>query len=315
MTVDMRSVLVTGGAGFIGSHLSQALVRRGCRVTVLDNLASGYLDNLKDFRDDIEFVEGDIRDQELVSRVTRDCDVVFHQAAVVSVAKTVEDPVGSTSVNDMGTLSLLEAARQNKVKRVVMASSSAVFGDDPQLPKIETMSPKPVTPYAVQKLTNEFYADLYYRLYGMETVCLRYFNVFGPRQDPSSPYSGVISIFMQRAVETSAPVINGDGEQTRDFIFVGDVVQANIQAATQGKAPGEVFNIGTGQAISVNELWSTISRLAGCDAQPTHGPARVGDIVHSLADVHKAGDLLDFKASVSLAGGLSKTFDWYRRRT
>ena len=315
MTVEMGSVLVTGGAGFIGSHLAQTLVARGCRVTVLDNLASGYLENLEDFRRDIEFVEGDIRDSTLLSRVMQNCDVVFHQAAVVSVTKTVEDPVGSTSVNDMGTLSVLETARQNGVKRVVMASSSAVYGDDPRLPKVESMQPKPLTPYAVQKLTNELYGGLYFELYGMETVCLRYFNVFGPRQDPSSPYSGVISIFMQRAAEASAPVIYGDGEQTRDFVFVGDVVQANIQAATQDKAPGEVFNVGTGMAISVNELWATISRLAGCDAEPTYEPARTGDIVHSLADAQRAGEMVDFKATVALADGLSKTFDWYRHQS
>jgi len=315
MTIEMGSVLVTGGAGFIGSHLAQTLSDRGCRVTVLDNLASGYLENLENFKDDIEFVEGDIRDSELLSRVMQNCDVVFHQAAVVSVTKTVEDPVGSTSVNEMGTLSVLEAARRNKVKRVVMASSSAVYGDEAQLPKIESMQPKPLTPYAVQKLTNELYANLYYSLYGMETVCLRYFNVFGPRQDPSSPYSGVISIFMQRAAEAAAPMIYGDGQQTRDFVYVRDVVHANIQAATVDSAPGEVFNVGTGEAISVNDLWSTISRLAGTDADPTHGPARAGDIVHSLASVQKAGDLLDFQGSVSLADGLSKTFDWYRNQT
>ncbi len=313
MTIELQRVLVTGGAGFIGSHLSQALAAKGCRVTVLDNLSSGYLENLEAFRKDIDFVEGDIQDKDLLMQVTRDCDVVFHQAAVVSVTKTVEKPVESTLVNDLGTLSVLEAARQNSVKRVVMASSSAVYGDDPQLPKVESMRPVPLSPYAVQKLTNELYAGLYFGLYGVQTVCLRYFNVFGPRQDPSSPYSGVISIFMQRAAGGQAPVIYGDGEQTRDFVYVEDVVRANIKAATSEKAPGEVFNVGTGEKISVNALWSAISGLAGCDAQPVHEPARAGDIVHSLAGIRKADDLLGFQASVPLLDGLSQTFSWYRR--
>ena len=314
MTVEMRNVLVTGGAGFIGSHLVQTLAAKGCRVTVLDNLSSGYQENLEDFKSDIDFVEGDIRDNELVTRLTRDCDIIFHQAAVVSVTKTVEDPVGSASVNELGALSVLEAARQNNVKRVVMASSSAVYGDDPQLPKIEAMPPNPLSPYAVQKLTNEIYATLYYRLYRMETVCLRYFNVFGPRQDPSSPYSGVISIFMQRAAEGEVPVIYGNGEQTRDFIFVKDVVQANIQAAIAEKTPGEVFNVGTGESISVNALWSTISHLAGYQAEPTYEPARTGDIVHSVAGIMSGRDRLAFHALVSLSEGLSQTFEWYRNR-
>jgi UDP-glucose 4-epimerase len=312
MAVEMGSVLVTGGAGFIGSHLAQTLAAKGCRVTVLDNLASGHLANLEDFKNDIEFVEGDIRDKDLLEKVTRNCDVVFHEAAVVSVTKTVEDPVGSTSVNDLGALAVLEAARQNNVQRVVLASSSAVYGDDPQLPKIESMSPCPLSPYAVQKLTNELYAALYTRLYGMETVCLRYFNVFGPRQDPSSPYSGVISIFMQRAAEGKVPIIFGNGEQTRDFVFVEDVVQANILAATGEKAAGEVFNVGTGEATSVNALWSHISRMGADEIEPTYQPARAGDIIHSLAGVTKSRDRLMFQASVTLAEGLSQTFAWYR---
>jgi nucleoside-diphosphate-sugar epimerase len=312
MVVEMRSVLVTGGAGFIGSHLAQTLAARGSRVTVLDNLASGHLENLEEVKSDITFVEGDIRDKELLEKVMRNCDVVFHQAAVVSVTKTVEDPLGSSSVNDLGTLGVLEAARQNDVRRVVLASSSAVYGDDPQLPKLEAMAPNPLSPYAVQKLTNEFYANLYFRLYGLDTVCLRYFNVFGPRQDPSSPYSGVISIFMQRAAEGKAPVIFGNGEQTRDFVFVRDVVQANILAATGDSAAGEVFNVGTGKAVSVKSLWSLISRMAGNEIEPTYAPARAGDIMHSLAGTTKGHERLQFQASISLDEGLSQTFDWYR---
>jgi nucleoside-diphosphate-sugar epimerase len=312
MAVEMGSVLVTGGAGFIGSHLAQNLAAQGSRVTVLDNLTSGHLENLEDVKSDITFVEGDIRDKDLLERVMQNCDVVFHQAAVVSVTKTVEDPVGSSSVNDLGTLGVLEAARQNDVKRVVLASSSAVYGDDPQLPKLETMSPNPLSPYAVQKLTNELHSNLYFRLYGLDTVCLRYFNVFGPRQDPSSPYSGVISVFMQRAAESKAPVIFGNGEQTRDFVFVRDVVQANILAATGESAAGEVFNVGTGKAVSVKSLWSLISRMGGNEIEPTYAPARAGDIMHSLAGTTKAHGRLQFQASISLDEGLSQTFDWYR---
>ncbi len=315
MAVEMGSVLVTGGAGFIGSHLAQTLAARGSRVTVFDNLASGRLENLEDFQRDITFVEGDIRDKDLLQKAMQNCDVVFHQAAVVSVTKTVEDPVGSSSVNDSGTLTVLEAARQNNVKRVVLASSSAVYGDDPQLPKLEAMSPNPLSPYAVQKLTNELYAALYFRLYGLDTVCLRYFNVFGPRQDPSSPYSGVISIFMQRAAEGKAPVIFGNGEQTRDFVFVRDVVQANILAATGEGAAGEVFNVGTGKAVSVKSLWSHISRMGGNDIEPTYAPARAGDIMHSLAGTAKGHDRLMFQASISLDDGLSQTFAWYRNHS
>ncbi|MEJ2155885.1 MAG: SDR family oxidoreductase [Desulfobacteraceae bacterium] len=311
MDVGIGSVLITGGAGFIGSHLAQALATKGCRVTVLDNLTSGHLENIKDFMKDITFVEGDIRDKDLLKKITQHCDVVFHQAAVVSVTKTVDDPVGSALVNELGTLAVLDAARQNNVKRVVLASSSAVYGDDPQLPKIESMPPNPLSPYAVQKLTNELYADLYNELYGMETVCLRYFNVFGPRQDPSSPYSGVISIFMRLATEGRTAVIFGDGEQTRDFVFVGDVVQANILAAT-GNAAGEIFNVGTGKAISVNALWALISRMAGDEQKPTYEPARAGDVMHSLAGVTKGYDRLMFQASVPLTDGLSQTLAWYR---
>ncbi|MEJ2038421.1 MAG: NAD-dependent epimerase/dehydratase family protein, partial [Desulfosarcinaceae bacterium] len=207
MQLPFSKALVTGGAGFIGSHLAEALVQGGCEVIVVDNLSSGHEHNLEGFRDRINFVHGDIRDGEALAGLCQGCDLVFHQAAVVSVTKTVEDPVASTLVNDIGTLQVLDAARRSGVKRVVLASSSAVYGDDPQLPKVESMLPRPQSPYAVQKLTNEHYARLYHGLYGLETVCLRYFNVFGPRQDPSSPYSGVISIFMTKAARAESPVI------------------------------------------------------------------------------------------------------------
>jgi nucleoside-diphosphate-sugar epimerase len=204
---------------------------KGCAVTVLDNLTTGHLKNLASVKHLIDFVQGDIQDSDVLAKITMHCDAIFHQAAVVSVTQTVKDPVGSAQVNELGTIRVLEAARRNHVRRVVLASSSAVYGDAPQLPKTESMIPAPMSPYAVQKLTNEYYAALFHRLYGVETVCLRYFNVYGPRQDPSSPYSGVISIFMMRGRDGQAPLIHGDGRQTRDFIYVQDVIQANLLAA------------------------------------------------------------------------------------
>lgn len=313
MAIEMKNVLITGGAGFIGSHIVEALVARGCDVTVIDNLASGHIENLEGLSDQVNFIEGDIRDEALLSRATKGCDVIFHQAAVVSVTQTVAEPVSSTDVNDMGTLKVLDAARKNSVKRVVLASSSAVYGDAPQSPKVETMAPKPLSPYAVQKLTNEFYADLYFRLYGIETVCLRYFNVYGPRQDPSSPYSGVISIFMKKAADKSVPTIYGNGRQTRDFVFVKDVVQANILAATSDDTPGKVFNVGTGVTISIKDLWYNISELNGYEADPEYAQARPADIVHSLSSIQEATDRMGFQPSVPLNDGLSQTFYWYQK--
>jgi nucleoside-diphosphate-sugar epimerase len=290
-------------------------VKQGVDVTVLDNLASGHLRNLLPIKDAVKFVEGDIQDEGTLARVTKDIDVVFHQAAIVSVTKTVAEPVSSNAVNDLGTLKVLQAARQNKVGRVILASSSAVYGDDPQLPKTESMTAYPLSPYAVQKLTNEYYALLYARLYGLETVCLRYFNVYGPRQDPSSPYSGVISIFMALAAGGRAPIIYGDGHQTRDFVFVKDVVRATLMAAGGEGAAGHVFNVGTSDSIEINTLWEMIARLAQCKLKPKHGDNRPGDIVYSLADIQKIRDRLGFRPSVSLDEGLSQTFAWYGQNT
>jgi nucleoside-diphosphate-sugar epimerase len=312
MTNVFQKALITGGAGFIGSHIAEELVHQGCRVTVLDNLSSGHLENLDPVKSGVDFFQGDIQDEQVLADVAAGCDVVFHEAAVVSVTKTVTDPVQSTSVNDLGTLKVLEAARRNGVQRVVLASSSAVYGDDPQLPKVESMTPQPLSPYAVQKLTNEHYALLYNKLYGLEVVCLRYFNVYGPRQDPSSPYSGVISIFMTRAKDGAAPTIYGDGRQSRDFVFVKDVVQANILAASHPAAPGQVFNVGTGNSIEINTLWNKIAGLARCTAAPEYADSRPGDIVHSVAGIQKAGERLGFCPAVSLDQGLAHTFTWYR---
>lgn len=313
MRTTISHALVTGGAGFIGSHLVDALVRQGARVTVIDNLTTGKRENLSAAGTDVAVYEGDIRDTGLLHKAMAGVEVVFHQAAVVSVPLSVAQPLESAAVNEMGTLTVLEAARQAGCRRVVLASSSAVYGDDPQMPKHEAMSLRPLSPYAVQKMTGESYARLYHSLYGLEAVCLRYFNVFGPRQDPSSPYSGVISIFMECAADGRAPVIYGDGEQTRDFIYVQDVVAANLQAASAVAAAGRVFNIGTGDAISINALWRQVTEGAGFELSPEHKEAREGDIRHSVAAIDAAREGLGFSPAIPFAEGLAKTYSWYRR--
>jgi nucleoside-diphosphate-sugar epimerase len=310
--IKIGRALVTGGAGFIGSHIVDELAARGCRVTVLDNLSSGHRRNIDHPADRVEFVEGDIRDAALLDEVTEGCEVVFHQAAVVSVTHSVEDPSHACDVNDLGTVRVLDACRRKGVRRVVLASSSAVYGDDPRLPKSEDTPPRPLSPYAVQKLTGEFYASVFKKLYGLGTVCLRYFNVYGPRQDPSSPYSGVISIFMSKATAGQAPMIYGDGGQTRDFVFVKDVVQANLLAATGAVAEGRVFNVGTGKSICIRDLWGLIGELSGFGATPAFGAPRAGDIRESVSDIHKIEDQLGFSPQVDLRRGLIDTLAWYR---
>jgi nucleoside-diphosphate-sugar epimerase len=312
MAQTLSSALVTGGAGFIGSHLTHALVDQGCQVTVLDNLTTGDMKNLDELNHKIRFIKGDIQDPNTLAHAIVDCQIVFHQAAMVSVVQSVEQPLASVAINEMGTINVLEAARQNGVQRVVLASSSAVYGDDPQQPKIESMLPRPLSPYAIQKLTNEYYAMLYHRLYGLNTVCLRYFNVYGPRQYPSSPYSGVISIFMSRAADGQGPIIYGDGRQTRDFVFVQDVVQANLLAAAHPDAVGQVFNVGTNHSIEINALWDKIAQMADCKAIAEHAGARPGDVVHSLSDIQKAQDKIGFKPMMGLSEGLQKTYAWYK---
>ncbi len=311
MEIHFKSALVTGGAGFIGSHIVDALLAAGCEVTVLDNLSTGHLSNLEHVRDRIAFHRGDIRNQDILMKVAEGCDVIFHQAAIVSIPQTVENPVESAMVNDMGTLFVLEAARQCHVKRVVFASSCAIYGDDPELPKHEGMPPKPLTPYSVQKLTGEFYARLFHDLYQVETVCLRYFNVYGPRQDPSSAYSGVISIFMTKAAAKERPLIFGDGEQYRDFVFVKDVVQANLRAASAAGAIGKRINVGTGKFVRINELWEMVSYMAELELEPEYGPARTGDIPESVANISLAKSLLGFEQKYSFEKGIRATFEWY----
>jgi nucleoside-diphosphate-sugar epimerase len=306
-------ILVTGGAGFIGSHLVDALASQGHKIIVFDNLSSGKLSNLLEVENRIEFVHGDIRDLDFLIQTLKGCDVVYHMAAMVSVHQTVKEPVTSSLINDIGTLNVLEACRINKVRRFIFSSSSAIYGDAPGLPKHEKMPSKPQSPYAVQKMTGENYAAIYNDLYGIETVCLRYFNVFGPRQDPSSPYSGVISIFMSKATKRTSPFIYGDGTQTRDFIFVADVVLANILAAKTNEAAGMAFNIGTGYQITINELWELICRINQVRLLPQYAPSRKGDIKHSVASIEMAKTILDFSPRYSTEKGLIITNDWYQK--
>ena len=313
MNFNFKKALVTGGAGFIGSHLVEALVAGKCRVAVLDNLSSGSLSNLAPLRDRITFYQGDICQREILEKAAQDCDVIFHMAAVVAVQQTIDSPVESAEINDIGTLNVFEAARTQNARRIVFSSSCAVYGDDPVLPKTENMNPKPTSPYAVHKLTAEHYARIYSKLYGLESISLRYFNVFGPRQDPSSPYSGVISLFMTRAASNQAPVIYGDGNQSRDFVYVKDVVNANLLAAAVNHPRGRIFNIGTGSQVRINRLWELIAALSGQKTpEPRYEPARTGDILHSYAAMEFTEANLKFSPEFSLEQGLDLTFEWYK---
>ena len=295
--------LVTGGAGFIGSHIVDRLLAEGHEVTVLDDFSTGHRDNLAE-NAQLDIVEGDVRDFDTVNHCTRNVDWVFHEAAIASVPKTVNDPVGSSAVNYQGTLHVLEAARQNKASRVVFASSAAIYGDEPSLPKVETMLPVTLSPYAVDKLASEYACGMYTRLYGLDAVSLRYFNVYGPRQDPSSPYSGVISIFVDKLKQAGTPVIYGDGEQTRDFIFVSDVVEANMQAVYQDAAVGQAINIATGTKISLNELLQTLCDIKQVEFSADYQQPREGDIKASYANVGKAQALLGWRSKITLEQGL-----------
>ncbi len=312
MKIDVKKALVTGGAGFIGSHLVEALSAAGCEVVVLDNLSGGKLSNLESVRTDISFYEYDIRQLDALLEAANGCDVIFHLAAVVAVQQTIEDPLNSTMINDIGTLNVLEAARKTNVQRVVFASSCAVYGDDPRLPKDESMIPMPSSPYAVHKLSGEHYLRVYGELFGLKNASLRFFNVFGPRQDPSSPYSGVISIFMSQAVSHKAPLIYGDGHQTRDFVFVKDVVKALLLAAQSDQTAGNVYNIGSGDQVTINRLWELIAALSGEQSEPVYQPPRAGDIIHSVGNIDKARSMFDFSNEFSMEQGLKLTLEWYR---
>ncbi|MBI3615658.1 MAG: SDR family oxidoreductase [Candidatus Omnitrophica bacterium] len=303
-------VLVTGGAGFIGSHLVEALVARGRRVRVLDNLESGNLENLRAVRSKVDFILGDIRDPRILKRAVRGTQLIFHQAALRSVPKSVRDPIQYHEVNATATLHLLWIAHQAKVRRVVYASSSSVFGETP-LPQRETMIPLPQSPYAASKLATEIYAGMVTRLYGLETVGLRYFNVFGPRQSLDNEYAVAVPRFITCLLKSKSPSIHGDGRQTRDFTYVGNVVQANLKAAAASRAAGEVFNIASGQRHSVLELAASLSRLMGVKIKPRFTPPRPGDVAHTWADLSKARRILGYRPAVSFVEGLKRTAVWF----
>ncbi len=313
----MTTYLVTGGAGFIGSHLAEALVRRGDDVVVLDNLATGRLENLKPAQAGpgrLEFRQGDVTDLEACRRAVAGVDYVLHQAARPSVQRSIEDPLATNRVNVVGGLNILWAAKEAGVKRVVSASSSSVYGDrlDPTEPKREDMTPRPMSPYAVSKLAVEHYMAAFHKAYGLETVCLRYFNVFGPRQDPDSPYAAVVPKFIFLLLEGKRPLIYGDGRQSRDFTYVENVVQANLLACTAPQAPGQVFNVGSGRSYDLLTLLETLGRLLGVEPDPEFAPPRPGDVYASLADLDKARRLLGYQVMVDFEEGLARLVELAR---
>ena len=308
----MAFYLVTGGAGFIGSHMVEALRARGDRVRVADSLVTGKRSNLAHI-DDVEVLVGDLADPAFASTAVQGVDYVLHQAAIPSVPRSVEDPLTSNRANIDATLSLLVAARDAGVKRVVYAGSSSAYGNAAALPKQEDMPTAPLSPYALQKLVGEQYMQMFTELYGLSTVTIRYFNVFGPRQDPSSAYSGVISLFIRYLVEGRSPTIHGDGEQTRDFTFVANVVDGALRASqAESDVSGAVINVATNTRISLNDLFHTLKRITGATVEPVYGPTRAGDVRDSLADITRARDLLGYTPIVGLEEGLRQTVEWYR---
>ena len=307
----MSHYLVTGGAGFIGSHLAEELVRRGETVRVVDNLITGKRQNLTHLPD-VEFLQGDLADLEVARRAVADIDYVLHQAAIPSVPRSVQDPITSNRANIDASLNLLVAARDAGVKRIVYAGSSSAYGDTPTLPKVETMATAPLSPYALQKLVAEQYAQMFTQLYGLETVTIRYFNVFGPRQDPSSPYSGVISLFISALCEGRQPTIYGDGEYTRDFTYVANVVDGVLRACHAQGASGEVINVATGGRVSLNQLFRVLRDLLGAKVAPKYAEPRAGDVRDSQADISKARRILGYEPTVSFEEGLQRTVAWYR---
>jgi UDP-N-acetylglucosamine/UDP-N-acetyl-alpha-D-glucosaminouronate 4-epimerase len=308
----MRTCLVTGGAGFIGSHIAEALVRRGDRVRVFDNLSTGRLTNLDPIADRIEFVEGDLVDAATVARAVRGVDCIFHEAALASVPLSVERPLDTHAACVTGTLNLLDAARTAGVRRLVYAGSSSAYGDQPTSAKRESDLPSPISPYGAAKLAAELYCRAFTATYGFETVCLRYFNVFGPRQDPDSPYSAVIPLFLTAMLSGRRPIVFGDGQQSRDFTYVGNVVQGNLLAADAPDVAGQVFNVANGRATSLLELIAALNRFLDLDIQPIHQPPRTGDIRESLADITSARRCLGYEPQVDFEEGLRRSIDYYR---
>ena len=306
--------LVTGGAGFVGSHIAAGLTASGARVRVIDDLSTGYRENLEEIGGDLDFIQGNVADEGILQRALEDVEIVFHEAAIPSVPRSVDNPRQTHVACVDATFSLLVAAREKGIRRIVYAGSSSAYGDQPTLPKIETMLPEPLSPYAVAKLVGEYYAQVFTRVYGLETVTLRYFNVFGPRQDPSSQYSGVISRFISALLTNERPVIYGDGEQSRDFTYIDNVVSANLKAAETSKGVGSVVNIANGERISLNQLLKELISITGkSDVTPDYQPVRAGDVKHSLADITRARELLGYEPQVDLRTGLQKTIDWWKQ--
>jgi len=313
-------ILVTGGAGFIGSNLVEHLLQKPevSLVRVMDNLETGSMENMKSFADHpkFEFLQTDIRNYESCLQACKDIDVISHQAALGSVPRSINDPLTSNEVNVTGTLNIFTAAKNSGVGRVVYAASSSTYGDHPGLPKVEDRIGNPLSPYAVTKYVNELYARVYGQVYGLELIGLRYFNVFGPRQNPKGPYAAVIPLFIKSVLDNEAPVINGDGEHSRDFTFVGNAVQANVAAlfTTNAAAVNEVYNIAVGEQTTLNELFEMIKEIAGSDLAPKYGPERRGDVKHSLADIGKAKSLLGYNPSTTVREGMKLAFEWYREQ-
>ena len=305
--------LVTGGAGFIGSHIASALLAEGARVRIIDDLSTGHRENIDEIGGDVDFIQGSVADEALLAKALEGVELVFHEAAIPSVPRSVKVPQQTHVASVNGTFSLLLAARDRKVRRVVYAASSSAYGDQPTLPKVEQMSPDPLSPYAVAKLVGEYYCRVFTRVYGLETVSLRYFNVFGPRQDPGSQYSGVVSRFISSLLSGERPVIYGDGEQSRDFTYIDNVVGANLKAAEASGASGKVINVANGQRITLNELLAELKDLTGKhDVEAEYLEPRVGDVRHSLADISMARELLAYESKVDLREGLQRTIDWWK---
>lgn len=312
-------ILVTGGAGFIGSNLVESLLKNPQveLVRVLDNLATGTIKNIEEFVSNpkFEFLEGDIRNYEACLKATDGIDLVSHQAALGSVPRSINDPLTTNEVNISGTLNIFTAAKENRIKRVVYAASSSTYGDHPGLPKVEDAIGNPLSPYAVTKYVNELYAKVYANAYGLQTIGLRYFNVFGPKQNPAGPYAAVIPLFIKAVLDNEPPTINGDGEHSRDFTYVANAVHANECAlfTQNAKAVNEVYNVAIGERTSLNQLFEMIKEVGGSDLAPKYGPERKGDVKHSLADISKAKELMTYHPSVSIKQGLKTTFEWYRQ--
>ena len=305
--------VVTGGAGFIGSHIAGALLAGGARVRIIDDLSTGHSENLEEIGGDVDFIQGSVADQQLLTKALENVELVFHEAAIPSVPRSVEAPRNTHIASVDGTFSLLLAAKEAGVRRVVYAASSSAYGDQPTLPKVENMAPDPLSPYAVAKLVGEYYCRVFTRVYGLETVSLRYFNVFGPRQDPGSQYSGVVSRFISALLNDERPVIYGDGEQSRDFTYIENVVGANLRAASAPKAAGKVINVANGERITLNELLNELKELTGrADVTAEYLEPRIGDVRHSLADNTMARELLGYECKVDLREGLQRTLDWWK---